>query len=221
VSYFNLIYSDEEIKVTSVKRGINKNNRNTKKVDKQKYFSKRQIHDNVAVIDLEIVDTLQSRIINKLKHECINLEVDAKAFKKSSGKKRKTSTCVNSPGKVTSDQTKKYEKYYRSSSQNDIPTRRVKKRNRLSLKMPKTEQKEKRIEINTLVEFRKKITYPKSKYKMPHFGTWTRKNTSSRTKKSRAGSSASVFATQTSSQINYSKKSIQHSKAVSKVNYAT
>jgi hypothetical protein len=129
VSHFNLIHSDDEIKVASVKRGINKNNRNAKKVDKQKYFSKRQIHDNVAVIDLGHIDTFQSRIINKYKHECINLEVEAKGFRKSSAKKRKTSPCVKSPGKVISNQTKKYDKYYRSSSQNDVTARRVKKGN--------------------------------------------------------------------------------------------
>jgi hypothetical protein len=140
VSYFNLIYSDEEIKVTSVKRGINKNNRNAKKVDKEKYFSKRQIHDNVAVIDLGNIDILQNKIINKLKNDCINLEVESKGFRKSSDKKRKTSTCVKSPEKVTSIQTKKYDKYYRSSSQNVIATRMVKKRNRMSFKM---------LEINT------------------------------------------------------------------------
>jgi hypothetical protein len=38
------------------------------------------------------------------------------------------------------------------------------------LKMPKTEKKKKRSELSNLGDFRKKITYSKSKYRIPHSG---------------------------------------------------
>lgn len=89
------------------------------------------------------------------------------------------------------------------------------------LKMPKTEKKKKRSEISNLGDFRKKITYSKSKYRIAHSGGWTSKNKSSKRKKSKAGISSSIFATQASSQTDFAKKSSLHSRPKSIVDFST